>query len=247
MPENNLLEEAGIPQLKHREGIRVVTPEIRAISKKLDFDYYDGDRKFGFGGYYYDGRWKNVADATQKKYKLNSKSKVLIERDEKGFLTHDLLELIPGITLYGTHCSNYPIHHAMDGFGKYLLKTKKVSKEEAEEVEKQKRETIIPLLLKVDNRNLPFRDNYFDTVISLNSICNHPEKECRQAVREIVRVSKHNGKNCYINTDSWRNNQQKSKLMDWVLICETFLDDKGWKRLYYEEGYQGYWGFVIFD
>ena len=35
--------------------------------------------------------------------------------------------------------------------------------------------------------------------------------------------------------------------MDWVLICRTFLDSNGWKRLFEEEGFEGDWGFVRFD
>ncbi len=32
-------------------------------AKEYEFDYWDGDRRFGYGGYSYDGRWKPVAEA----------------------------------------------------------------------------------------------------------------------------------------------------------------------------------------
>ena len=32
-------------------------------AKEYEFDYWDGDRKYGFGGYKYDGRWKVVAES----------------------------------------------------------------------------------------------------------------------------------------------------------------------------------------
>jgi len=37
--------------------------EAAKIAKRFDHDYWDGDRKTGYGGYRYDGRWRSVADA----------------------------------------------------------------------------------------------------------------------------------------------------------------------------------------
>ena len=34
--------------------------ETMKVSKKYEYDYWDGSRKFGYGGYYYDGRWKGI-------------------------------------------------------------------------------------------------------------------------------------------------------------------------------------------
>jgi hypothetical protein len=31
-------------------------------AKEYEADYWDGDRRFGYGGYRYDGRWKVVAE-----------------------------------------------------------------------------------------------------------------------------------------------------------------------------------------
>jgi len=41
-------------------------------AKKFDFDYWDGDRKFGYGGYKYDGRWKILAKRLIKHYQLDA-------------------------------------------------------------------------------------------------------------------------------------------------------------------------------
>ena len=47
-------------------------------SKKYAFNYWDGKRKYGYGGYkYIPGRWKKVAKNLIKKYKLNNNSKIL--------------------------------------------------------------------------------------------------------------------------------------------------------------------------
>ena len=42
------------------------------ISKRFDKNYWDGERKYGYGGYkYIKGRWKNVAKGLIQKFKLN--------------------------------------------------------------------------------------------------------------------------------------------------------------------------------
>ena len=33
------------------------------IAKQYGRDYWDGDRRYGYGGYRYDGRWKVIAEA----------------------------------------------------------------------------------------------------------------------------------------------------------------------------------------
>jgi len=243
MVEFNLLEEVGLPQLKERKREKQITEETKKIARKLDFNYYDGDRTIGFGGYYYDGRWRKFAEIIKKRYNLDENSKVLIERDEKGFITHDLKKLIPGITVYGTHSSDYVINHVMDGYGRWAL-INNVESGDAKIIEQKAKEEISGFLLKADNLNLPFKDNYFDTVVSINSICCHLEKECREALREIIRVSKNNGKNCYIHVDSWKNQEQKQALIDWTVLCQTLLDENEWKNMFEQEGYEGDWGFI---
>lgn len=244
MPEFNLLQS--FPKVKRGRVGRVKDDELLKTSQKQGFDYYDGERKYGFGGYNYDGRWREVAKLAKERYSLNPDSKVLVDRSDKGFLVYDLKELIPGIEVYGIHPSEYSINNSMDGFGKLAL-INRLEEGDLKSIEQEAREKIAPFLIKADITNLPFRDNYFDTVISINSICNYPETECRKAVREIIRVSKDNGKNSYIHTDSWRTQAEKETMEQWVLLCKTFLDTEGWKKLYEEEGFKGDWGFIIFD
>lgn len=249
MPYFNLLEHSGIPQLKKRRASRKTTPETKAISAKLGFDYYDGDRVYGFGGYYYDRRWRAVAEHAIERYNLNKDSRVLIERDEKGFLTFEFKQLISSMLVYGTHISSYPINHTMEGYGTWFKKNhKEVKPQDPLILEQEARQEILPYLFRVKNQfEMPFKDDYFDTVISINSICNHEEQDCRRHLREILRISKNNGKNSYIHTDSFETENQRQALMDWVLICKTLLSTEEWKKLYEEEGYKGDWGFVMFE
>ena len=49
--------------------------ECAKIAKQYGFDYWDGERKFGYGGYRYDGRWKPVAQKIADYYQLKPKQK----------------------------------------------------------------------------------------------------------------------------------------------------------------------------
>ena len=52
--------------------------ECMIEAKKYDFNYWDGDRRYGYGGYkFIDGRWKPVAEIFIKNYNLTNKSKIL--------------------------------------------------------------------------------------------------------------------------------------------------------------------------
>ena len=54
--------------------------------------------------------------------------------------------------------------------------------------------------------NLPFLDNSFDIVISINTIHNLDKDRCRSALKEIERVSKYNA---FITVDAYRNEEEK--------------------------------------
>ena len=244
MSEFNLLNS--YPRMK-RKGIgRIVTPENKAIAEKLDFHYFDGDRKYGFGGYFYDGRWQNVAKLAKERYCLNKNSRVLVDRSDKGFLIYDIKKLIPGIEVYGTHPSEYSINNAMEGYGRWVL-INGIEKGDPKLIEEKSRKEILPFLIKADPWDLPFKDNYFNTVISINNVCAYESPKNVESIKEIIRVSKDNGIKSYIQNDSWRNQYEKEMLLGWTLLCKTFLDVDEWEKLFMEEKYNGDWGFTIIE
>ena len=50
-------------------------------AKEYEGDYWDGDRRYGYGGYkFIDGRWKPVAEALISDYKLTNDSSILDEK-----------------------------------------------------------------------------------------------------------------------------------------------------------------------
>ena len=68
------------------------------VSKKFEKDYWDGKRKYGFGGYYYiSNRWKPVAKKIIKKYNLTNSSKVLDVGCGKGYLLYEMKKILPNL------------------------------------------------------------------------------------------------------------------------------------------------------
>ena len=76
--------------------------EAAQLAKQWAYDYWDGDRKVGYGGMRYDGRWRKVADAMAAHYGLKAGDKVLDIGCGKGFLLYDLTQAVPGLEVRGS-------------------------------------------------------------------------------------------------------------------------------------------------
>ena len=94
--EINLLSK--LPRGKRNVNARAEakTDEIIAISRQYGELYFDGQRKYGYGGYRYDGRWIPVAEDMVKHFDLKPGDRVLDVGCGKGFLVKDLLKVCPG-------------------------------------------------------------------------------------------------------------------------------------------------------
>lgn len=191
------------------------TEEDKAIAKKFGQEYFDGERRYGYGGYTYHPRfWTEVIKDFIEYYHLTSNSKILDVGCGKGFMLFDFKKALPGITILGIDISEYAIKNA---------------KEEVKQ------------FLKVGNAadlNI-FADKEFDLVISINTIHNLPLDECKKALKEIERI----GKRAFIMNDAWRTEEEKNRMHKWNLTGETIMHTDNWKRLFDEVGYTGdyYW------
>ena len=78
------------------------------VSKKYGFDYWDGNRKYGYGGYkYIKGYHAELAKKLVKDYSLNNKSKILDIGCGKGYLLYEIKKLIKDAKIYGLDISKY--------------------------------------------------------------------------------------------------------------------------------------------
>ena len=188
-------------------------------AKKFGQKYWDGNRKFGYGGYkYIPGRWTNVARKLINKYDLKSGSRVLDVGCGKGFLLYEMLKLQPDLIIYGFDISNYALKRIKK------IKNLRVFKHKAE-------------------KNFPFKKNSFDLVISLATLHNLKLFDLTNSIKEIERV----GKKKYIMVESFENDKQLFNLQCWALTCQTFLSVKEWIWLYKKIKYTGDYEFIFFN
>ena len=193
----------------------IVTEEDRRISKQFGFDYFDGERQHGYGGYSYHPRfWSRVAVDIRDTYQLRPDASILDVGCAKGFLLHDLAELMPQSTLVGVDISEYALTNSKPH--------ERVS------------------IARANAHSLPFADNSFDLVLSINTVHNLSRELCVQAMSEIQRVS---SANAFAMVDGWRTEIEKKALEDWILTAETVLSADGWVELFDEAGYTGDFGF----
>jgi SAM-dependent methyltransferase len=192
--------------------------EAMMVAKKYDADYWDGDRRYGYGGYrYIPGRWRSVAQALIDKFGLVSGSKVLDVGCGKAFLLYEIQLINPEIELYGIDLSKYGLESAPKDLNA------KLTIHRAQDI-------------------YPWGDNFFDLVISLGTLHNLHLNEIARALIEIERV----GKSAYVMVESFRSEHEQFNLQCWALTAETLISVESWKWLYEKAGYSGYYEFIFF-
>ena len=199
---------------------RMIDDKVHCMKKAKEYesDYWDGDRRFGYGGYkYLAGRWKPVAQALIKNYNLSNESSVLDIGCGKGYLLYEMKLLLPNLRISGFDVSNHGIATAK------------------QEVKEQ-------LFIHRAQDPFPFQKNEFDLAISLGCLHNLRIFELEIALKEMERVAS----NGYLMLESYRNEQELFNLQCWALTCESFFDTKEWVWLYEYFGYKGDYEFIYF-
>jgi SAM-dependent methyltransferase len=192
--------------------------EAAKVAKKFDAEYWDGDRKFGYGGFKYDGRYRQVAEAMARHYGLKPGDSILDVGCGKAFLLYEFTQVVPGVKVQGIDISQYGIENA--------------------------KPEVRPFLQVGNATELPFPDHSFDLVISITTFHNLYCYELDKAVREVERVGK---KNKYIVVESYRNEEEKANLLYWQLTCEMFCTPREWEWWYDRCGYTGDYSFIYFE
>ena len=189
------------------------------IAKKYEKDYWDGDRRYGYGGYkYIPGRWKPVAEKLINIYNLTSGSRVLDIGCGKGYLLYEMKLLIPDLDITGIDSSDYGLENAKEKIKPFIYKHRAEVK-------------------------LPYKDKEFDLVISLGTFHNLRLPELKIALSEMDRV----GKKGYLMLESYRNEEELFCLQCWALTAESFFDTDEWIWIYDWFGYSGDYEFIYFD
>lgn len=191
--------------------------EDRLIARQFGAAFFDGERRYGYGGFHYQSRfWQPVVPTLREYFDLTEGQSLLDVGCAKGFMLHDLAAAMPGLTLKGVDISAYAIANAI--------------------------EDMRPYLQVADAQALPFADKSFDVVISINTIHNLERNECGKALREIERVSR--GRS-FVTVDAYRNDEEKQRMYAWNLTAKTIMSVDEWVAFFAEVGYSGdYFWFI---
>src|SRR5689334_3476551 len=199
---------------------RMVDDKVHCMlkAKEYEYDYWDGDRRYGYGGYKYDGRWKPVAQTFIDTYGLTNKSKVLDVGCGKAHLINEIKLLLPEAEVIGFDISRHGLADAPEPIKEHLFR------------------------YRAQDR-YPWGDKHFDLVLSLGCLHNLRLFELQTACSEIERV----GKQGYIMLESYRNELEQFNLQCWALTCESFFDTAEWIWLYRHFGFTGDYEFIYFE
>lgn len=187
------------------------------VARRFDREFFDGERRYGFGGYRYDGRWLPVAEALSGYYALKPGAKVLEAGCGKGYLLYEFTRAVPGCLVRGFDVSEYAV-----GEGKEEIKDR--------------------LFVHNAKDPWPFADQEFDFVFSIAALHNLPIYDLKPALSEMERV----GRKAYLCVESYRGPAELFALQCWALTAECFFSDREWTWLFQEFGYGGDYEFIHF-
>ena len=216
--EVDLLENYPKPQRDTSKRASEKNEEIRKIARKFDFEFFDSDRKYGYGGYnYIPGYHTDLAKNIIKKYKLNNNSKIWDVGCGKGFLAYEIKWIIKSEYIYGTDISTYAKKNALKDFKNNIK------------------------IHNLTNKFL-YKNNYFDLVLCTNVLHNLRIEEIVLALQEINRISKKQ----FVCVESYRNEKEQFNLQCWALTAETLVDVKTWKWILKLSKFKGNYEFIYF-
>lgn len=179
---------------------RMVDNKIEAmrVARLYEYDYWDGKRRYGFGGYdYIQDYWTPVAKKLIKKFKLTNKSRILDIGCGKGFLLFEIKKILKNITIEGVDISKHAIKNSKKEVKKYLK--------------------------RIDINKYKFKGKY-DLIISINTLHNLEIDDLSKVVKKIVKFSK----NSYIAVEGYRNIEELFNLQCWALTANTFFSKNEW-------------------
>ena len=191
------------------------TEKDREIARKFGKEFFDGDRSHGYGGFSYNPKfWSPVVPTLKKYFLLSSNTSLLDVGCAKGFMLNDIAQAIEGISLKGIDISEYAIANSIEDMRQNLV--------------------------VANAKDLPFDNNSFDVVISINTVHNLEKDDLALALQEIERVSKDKS---FITVDAYNSEDEKERMYAWNLTAKTIMSVDEWVSFFNDVGYTGdyYW------
>ena len=192
--------------------------EVSAVAIQFGRDYWDGDRKYGYGGYRYDGRWRVVAEEMVAHYGLQPGMRILDVGCGKAFLLYEFTQVLPGVEVAGLDLSEYALENAQP--------------------------EVQPFLQLGTAAQLPYADDSFDFVYSINTLHNLYIYDLWAALAEMERVSR---RDKYLCVEAYRDEREKVNLLYWQLTCRAFHTPAEWEWIFRQTGYTGDHSFIFFE
>jgi len=188
------------------------------VARQYGYDFWDGNRRYGYGGYTYDGRWATVAEQLIRNYNLPEDAKILDIGCGKAFLLYEFTRLLPHCQVIGFDMSAYALENAKEEIRSNLFQHRAQD-------------------------TYPFKDKEFHLAISLTTLHNLKIYDLKFAIKEMERVAQ----NKYLVVESYRNEIELFNLQCWALTCEAFFTPDEWEWLFKEFGYTGDYEFIYFE
>jgi protein-L-isoaspartate(D-aspartate) O-methyltransferase len=126
--------------------------------------------------------------------------------------------VLPNATVRGIDISTYGIQHA--------------------------KEEVRPFLQEGRAEDLPFENDEFDLVISINTLHNLYIQDLWSALGHMQRVGR--GAK-WLNVEAYRNEREKANLLYWQLTCRAFHTPAEWQWIFEQTGYTGDYSFIYFE
>lgn len=199
---------------------RMLDDKVHCMEKAREYgrDYWDGDRRYGYGGYrYIPGYWQPVAEQLIARYGLTDESKILDVGCGKAHLLYELHRLLPGAIVRGFDVSQHGINDSPISWALSLGGAE-------------------------DPKSYKWNDQYFDLVLAMGSLHNLELQELAIALREISRV----GRQSYLWVESYDDAESQFGLMCWALTARAFYSVTEWEWLLQHFGYDGDREYVFF-
>jgi SAM-dependent methyltransferase len=143
---------------------RMIDDKVHCMRKARNTSSTTGTaiRRYGYGGYRYDGRWKVVAQQLIDHYQLGPNARILDVGCGKAHLLHELKQLLPGADVTGFDVSQHGLADAPEPIRPYLFRYRAQDP-------------------------YPWGDKHFDLVISFGALHNLRVFELEAAVRDRAR------------------------------------------------------------